>query len=955
MKIIKLFLVFSLTLFPVWAAESENLAQSRAVKASAFQDEIYGPSPVTDGKVENGPGAMWVSKGASPEAPQWLALDLGAETTFNVIKVWNSGNSTLSAGERFHYAPKRGRLEGSNFTAAWLRPERDAYWSKIAEFSFPNVPVGPCELQFAPASYRYLRLVVTESWVAGGNVQISEWQVNYDQTLGLQLSTRQPGNVFTLGEKNSIDVRVFLPAECLSWRLRDAYENVELAKGKELLAQQFPLDYALELPIEQPGYYELEVTLEDQAQAKATTVLPLGVVRPAGKPSREGPFASDAAIGWLVDPDSWDEISEMMQLAGIEWIRDRISWGEVEQQRGNFRWDKYDKSVDAQASRGVKISMVFHSAPDWAKEAGHKLPTPEAMYHFAKAAGEHFAGRIQAWEIWNEVDWSYTESADTPAYYAAVLKAAYLGFKAADPKLLVILNGWASSPRMLLTDYILQTMENQISNYYDAYNFHSHTQKNGQFFVGKITGHQELLAKYAPGKPAWLTEAGIALTGDDQGALGRAEQISQAQFLLKSAVISVGNGVSKHFFFVLPHYVEAANGMWGILRPDLTPYPAYFALANLNETLKGARFVGKLADVPSDVESYVFETDRGLVAVVWSEKTQKIPGPWQLRTLLGKDQQVQTLVLGEEPVFLLDLAPEQVKLERQETVTAQIAPASGVIPILESDLEYNRGRGGYLVKEQEGFTASLTLYNLKNEAVSGQAAIELPGDWQIEPQQHSILIPAGGYATYSFQIQPAELTEPMLLRSAVKLAEEQISNSALVVLPELIQIRQRQHVTESLAAQNWHNNISGGGKLQLTEEPEGILAFNYEFQKGGWAFPRLLFQPVKDWRLWQGLVFKIRVVDCPQTQLRLFVVADDDGIPQNGEPMFYTELGYQLQEAEGWYEIRLPFEELKHWTNSPPPLDGKLDLGKIGWLSVGVNHSAGGKVRIELSELSLYR
>lgn len=955
MKIIKLLLVLLLAFSSAQAAESENFALGKPVKASSAQSEVYGPLPVTDGKIENGPGAIWVSQGTSPQSPQWLALDLGAEETFNVIKIWNSGNNTAIDGGRFHYAPKRGRLEGSNFSAAWMRPDRDAYWSEIAEFSFPNVGQGPCELQFAPVSYRYLRLVITESWVTGSNVQISEWQVGFDPSLGLKLSTTRPGNVFTLGEQIQINVQTFLTAQSLSWRLVDAYRNAEVAKGETALDGKSASDHLLELPITEPGYYQLQVAAVDGSETNATASLLLGVVRPQSKASREGPFASDAAIGWLVDPASWDDISEMMQLAGIEWIRDRISWGEVEPQRGKFNWGKYEKSVNAQASRGVKISMVFHSAPDWAKDPGHKLPTPEAMYHFAYEAGKHFAGRIQAWEIWNEVDWSYTESADTPAYYAAVLKAAYLGFKAADPDVLVILNGWASSPRMLLTDYILQTMENQISGYYDAYNFHSHTQRNGQFFVGRIAAHQEIVDKYAPGKPAWLTEAGVALPGENLVALTEEEQRIQAEFIVKSSVLSVANGVDKHFFFVLPHYVESANGMWGILRPDLTPYPAYIALANLNETLKGARYTGKLADVSPEIENYVFETDWGLVAVVWSEEGVKLPGTWRVRSLLGREQQVETLFLNKEPVFLLDLAPQQVELEKQAEIQAQPEPASRVIPILEAELEYNRGRGGYLVKEDERFSATLTLCNLKGEEVRGTATLKLPDGWQLEPARHSIRIPQGGTARYTFWIQPGEIAEALLLRSQIELEGEASTNSALVVLPEIIPIRERHIIAESMVAENWHNNISGGGKLVLTEEPDGILAFNYDFQRGGWAFPRLIFKPEKDWRLWQGLVFKVRVVDCPQTQLRLFVVADDDGIPQNGEPMFYTEIGYHLEEEAGWYEIRLPFDELKHWDGSPPPLDGKLDLGKIGWLSVGVNHSAGGKVRIELSELSLYR
>ena len=80
---IKLLLVFLLVFLPV-RAESENFALGRPAKASSAQSEAYGPLPVTDGKMENGPGNIWVSQGTSPQS--WLALDLGAEETFNVLR-----------------------------------------------------------------------------------------------------------------------------------------------------------------------------------------------------------------------------------------------------------------------------------------------------------------------------------------------------------------------------------------------------------------------------------------------------------------------------------------------------------------------------------------------------------------------------------------------------------------------------------------------------------------------------------------------------------------------------------------------------------------------------------------------------------------------------------------------------------------------------------------------------
>ena len=46
------------------------------------------------------------------------------------------------------------------------------------------------------------------------------------------------------------------------------------------------------------------------------------------------------------------------------------------------------------------------------------------------------------------------------------------------------------------------------------------------------------------------------------------------------------------------------------------------------------------------------------------------------------------------------------------------------------------------------------------------------------------------------------------------------------MLPEIIPIREKQFIAESQAAENWHDNISGGGEPVFTEESGGGLAIN---------------------------------------------------------------------------------------------------------------------------------
>jgi hypothetical protein len=720
---------------------------------------------------------MWVSHSVSPYTPQWLAVDLGQEQTINTSKVYSSGYGQPVNGTLQYYAPKRGRIEGSNYAAAWLRPERDAYWTPIASFEYPNSPRAELATSFAPVSYRYLRFVITEGWVPNNNVQITEWQLGFDPAVILNLSTGVSGNVFMLEQPVKVAAEIKVQATELSWHLLDGVSQQIVATDK-LPCQGEKLELAL--PIAEPGYYELDVLLMDGEELLANSTLPLAVVR--AQPYLDSPFASDGAISWLVAPEQFTPTASLMQKAGISWIRDRINWTEVESQRGVFKWGKYENSVNAQHSSGVKISMTFHDAPSWAKKPGHKLPEPEAMYHFAYEAGKHFAGRIQAWEIWNEADIGFSAAIDTPAHYAAVLKAAYLGFKAADPSIIVLTGGWTH----LFKKFVNQVLRNDIQQYYDVFNFHNHVGKPSKFNVAVVDRYRKLLEDFKINKPMWLTEAGYAIPTNPEAIFSPADARDQARFLVQSFVESIAHGVDKHFYFVFPYYLEGIND-WGILRKDLTVYPSYVALANLTDTLRIGQYVGRLAGTPDGAESFVFETGQGKVAVLWSEQELlwQAPRPLVVRNFMGQQQQESTLTIGPDPIFVFAvddmLVPEQAEEKFSYPDPKRQSP---LIPLLDCQLDYNKEQGGYASMGTEAFQVTLTLYNLGGKSYEGTAGLQLPDLWQVSPKVQDIVVKPGENAIYSFTVRPqAAIEEEIVIRSLVEVLGEPVSQSALMIFP----------------------------------------------------------------------------------------------------------------------------------------------------------------------------
>src|SRR5204862_3010929 len=95
----------------------------------------------------------------------------------------------------------------------------------------------------------------------------------------------------------------------------------------------------------------------------------------------------------------------------------------------------------------------------------------------------------------------------------------------------------------------------------------------------------------------------------------------QAERVAKIYAMSLYEGAEKTFYFILPHYVEGQI-QYGALHQDLTPRPAYLALAAVGRLLAGARPIGKFER--DGVSGYVFDAkpdgqDRRVI-VFWKTK-----------------------------------------------------------------------------------------------------------------------------------------------------------------------------------------------------------------------------------------------------------------------------------------------------------------------------------------------
>ncbi|MCV7012269.1 cellulase family glycosylhydrolase [Mycolicibacterium madagascariense] len=140
-----------------------------------------------------------------------------------------------------------------------------------------------------------------------------------------------------------------------------------------------------------------------------------------------------------------DKTLDELQATGVNTIRVLVPWAGVEPMPGVYDWSKVDAIVNAAASRNMAVLGVLNSTPYYATQSG-TLPIsgapadPSQYADFAKLAATRYAGKISAYEIWNEPNSAqyFQTAGDAAAAYTALLKAGYTAIKAADPNAQVV-------------------------------------------------------------------------------------------------------------------------------------------------------------------------------------------------------------------------------------------------------------------------------------------------------------------------------------------------------------------------------------------------------------------------------------------------------------------------------------------------------------------------------------
>lgn len=670
------------------------------------------------------------------------------------------------------------------------------------------------------------------------------------------------------------------PQKTLWWKLYDW-------RGNKIQEGSMPPDGRLNLSPLPNGYYSIRLYDGDKEFGAARTFAVTFDIS-SRKKSPNSPYALDSAQSWLArrNPDNphqpdnaFEIVSDVAAKCGAYAIRERMSWGESESSKGKFSWGNYQTNADLLSQRGIGILGMYHDSPLWARGKNTKLPSDlTATYSYAKELASHFKGKMIAWEFWNEEDISFTQ--ESAWEYAANMKAAYLGFKAGNPDIPVLL-GSLCKP---LDAYANAIFECGLENYMDIFNYHIYMPVSK--YPRIMQSLRDFSEKYAfLQSPIWITENGTNHEGSAkenspmEGIKSHSfeQELIVAEQLPKQMILLQFLGADRIFGFVLPPYNERGGSKdWGYMRRDFTVKPAISAFSTLTFNLAAATPLGELK-LNNGVRAFLYlQPDGTQTVVLWSKSeidnlesenpdsiklSDNIPIQLQipLEASEAKDAYFGFDIMGSPLAFncrdgilkltatrfpmyingLRGLAPD-IKFKNNKTPGAPNRPDLDKTIVyraeLNEDFKLQAMKHMAFLNKPTGKIV-LEIYNFSDEEKSG-AIDATGGDFKGLPD--SLKLPPMSKTKLELSVSPKEETLVFCGRfNGKNTTPLKMAVASLGFLDSL----ERKTPANINDPSRWRANASGKMKIEW-DETEKALRFDVEFPDGvdQWVYPEFAFK-----------------------------------------------------------------------------------------------------------------
>lgn len=388
---------------------------------------------------------------------------------------------------------------------------------------------------------------------------------------------------------------------------------------------------AVPSPIVLPTETPLPTGTPAAIELPGQTAVPTPTLTPTpSHPPYDGPTLNRSDIGVQVYLHRIDVPALVGQLneLGVGWVKAQVSWKLFQPYPDQFSEERFadlDALVAQANASGIQVMLSVAKAPEWSRPTT-EMDGPPADYElyrqFMALLAQRYAGRVAAYELWNEPnlqrEWNGVPL--DAAALVALIQAGTEGVRAGDPAALVISGAPAvtgiNDGITAIDDrvYFRGMLAAGVAEIVDGFGVHpygwanppdatfdnpdtavpTHNNHPSFFFQNTLRDYEALLNEFGvTNKELWVTEFGWGsfetfAQAPPAGAefMNDVTEWQQAAYTQRAFALAhdwpqVGPMILWNLNFA-PWIGDAfSESGYSLLRPDGTPRPAYFALATI--------------------------------------------------------------------------------------------------------------------------------------------------------------------------------------------------------------------------------------------------------------------------------------------------------------------------------------------------------------------------------------
>lgn len=317
-----------------------------------------------------------------------------------------------------------------------------------------------------------------------------------------------------------------------------------------------------------------------------------------------------------------DQALSWARGTGVEWLKQQVEWVNIEREPGEFDWRELDRVMDKVNGYGFRLLLSVNHAPSWTRTETVEYGPPHDPAEFGRFMGElaaRYAGRVAAYELWNEPnlrrEWR-GEPLD-PALFVALIREGSLAIRTADPNAAIISGAPAvtgiNDGETAVDDrvYLRGMVEAGVGDWVDGVGVHpygfanppeerwddvthrapSHKDHPSFYFRDTLEDYRTILVDGGlASMPLWVTEFGWPSV-DRMGAVDTAgweyandvSEVQQADYVVRGFQMGrslewMGPMILWNLNIATIWGGERPESAYSLLRPDGSYRPAYIAL-----------------------------------------------------------------------------------------------------------------------------------------------------------------------------------------------------------------------------------------------------------------------------------------------------------------------------------------------------------------------------------------